>query len=634
MAAHAWVGGGAPVFAQKLAGRRASLQLAFQTAAEGIAQRIRQLGGQAHVLSFSTSISAMGASPNSFSGMDVTAMNRMVADLRRAGWELSEAGSRLGGELSALCLSSPSGQQVRDIGVWAGEQARDLQGRLTTIQQQHDFGTASQAVTGFGLFGGYAPDPDGTGKLTAAAGDGDVVALKALLDLQRTGKDTTLAARLNAWWGQLGPAAQSRLIAASPSLIGSLNGLPATVRDQANRNYLAGQKAAILPELERLRKSWAETQEKLKQMRQNLIVNPNVRRAVVPGDPTELYRSLGKMNEKIKELELKARQIAAVEKGLALAGQNGRPPAFLLQLELGGPGKTAISFGNPDEADNLVAYVPGTGTTLEGFVGDAKRAAVTWDQANKFQADKKIASIAWLGYEAPLWGSTLSLTRTVVNMNAALEGAPLLASFADGLRAAHKAASDVRFTVLGHSYGSTVVGVAAQQRPHAFADQLIAVGSPGMGAVKAKDLGVGSVWVGEAPNDPVGDVGSIPLQFTGTLNDDALHLPAVSGPLGIDPSATEFGAQQFYVKDSGDPAYTFEAHSKYWDDDSSSLKNIGYLVNGQYDYLVPFPEPSATPTVTPPPPLAPPPPPPRLPRAMPTERPSPHPQPSPTPAGE
>ncbi|MFF5212735.1 alpha/beta hydrolase [Streptosporangium sp. NPDC000396] len=635
MAAHAWVGGGAPAFTSTLAARRTTMQQAFRSAAELIAQRIRQLGGQAHAPSFSTSISVMAASPTSFSGMDVAAMNRLVADLQRVGQELPEAGRRLSAELSALCLPASSGRQVADAGVWADEQARDLRRRLTTIQQQHDSGMTNQAMAGFGLFGGHAPDSAGIGKLTAAAGNGDVAALKTLLDIQRTGKDKTLAARLNVWWRQLGPAAQDRLIAASPNLVGSLNGLPATTQDQANRKYLTTQKAAITAELERLRKSWAETQERLKQSRQNLIVNPNVRRTAVPEDPTELYRSMGKTNETIKELELKMRQIEAVEKGLALGGQNGRPPAFLLQLELGGSGKTAVSFGNPDEADNLVAYVPGTGTVLEGFGGDdSKRAAVMWDQANFFQPNKKTASIAWLGYGAPQWDATLSLTRTVVNKNAAEEGAPLLASFVDGLHAAHKAASDARFTVLGHSYGSTVTGLAAQQRPHTFADQLIFVGSPGVGAVKAKDLGVDSVWVGEAPNDPVGDVGSVPLQFTGTLTDDALRLPKVSGALGVDPSAPGFGARQFYVANSGDSLLSFKAHSKYWDDDSASLKNIGYLVTGKYDNLLPFPETPATQMVTPPSPTAPPSPSPRMPYAMPTERPLPHPQFSPIPAGE
>ncbi|ACZ88957.1 alpha/beta hydrolase [Streptosporangium roseum] len=618
------------MFSRALAHRRTTLQLAFQSAAELITQRIRQLGGQAHAPSFSTSISVLAPAPAPFSGMDILAMSRLVADLQRAGRELPEAGRRLSAELSALCLAAPSGPQIVDAGLWAEEQVRDLRQRLNTIQRQHDLGTVSQAMAGFGLFGGHAPDPDGAGRLTAAAGNGDATALKALLDMQRTGRDRTLAARLNAWWRHLGAAVQDRLIAASPNLVGGLNGLPATVRDRANRRCLAGRKTAITAELERLRRTSEDAEAMVEKLEQALPGRPTGPWLVIPVELEELYRSSRKMDEAIRELGPEMRQITAVENGLALGGRNGRPPALLLQLELGGPGRTAISFGDPDEADNLVTYVPGTGTTLEGFTGDANRAAVVWDQAHYFQPDKKIASIAWLGYTAPQWEATLSLNRTVVNTNAAEMGAPALASFADGLHAAHKAASGARFTVLGHSYGSTVTGLAAQQRSGAFADQVIFVGSPGVGAVKAKDLGVGSVWVGEAPNDPVGDVGSLPLQFTGTFDDAAPYLLKVSGPLGVDPSAPEFGAQQFYVKDSGDPAHTFSAHSKYWDVNSTSLKNLGYLINGQYGALIPFPDPPVgsaeilSPLATSPSPQSP---------SISTRNPSPHSLPSSTPAG-
>ncbi|MET8383221.1 alpha/beta hydrolase [Streptosporangium canum] len=617
MAANAWVGGGAPAFAQTLAARRASLQLAFQSAAEQIAQRIGQLGGQARVPAFSTSVSVAAAQPSSFSGMDVTAMGRLVADLQRAGQELPQAGQRLAAELSALCISSPSARQVGDAGVWAEEQVRDLRQRLAVIQQTHDIGTASQATAAFGLFGGHASDANGVGKLTAAAAGGDVAALKALVDLQRTGKDTTLAGRLSVWWRQLGPLAQGQLMAASPSLVGSLNGLPAVDRDRANRAYLAAQKAAIPLEIQRLRASSVKLGAEMKKLSDQMAGIRDPYQKYGLGQRLERLReSSARLEESIKEQELKMRQLVAVEKGMARGGQNGRPPALLLQLELGGLGKTAVSFGNPDEADNVAVYVPGTDTKLEGFGGDdSKRAAATWDQANFFQPNKKIASIAWLGYDAPQWSGLLSLDRTPVFSPAASKGAPLLASFTDGLHAAHEPVSDVRLTVLGHSYGSTTVGKAAQLRPRSFADQLIFVGSPGGGAPQVNDLGVNPVWVGEAPNDLVGDLGAV-------------------APLGGDPSKSNFGAPQFYVADSGDFVGTFAAHSKYWDDDSASLKNIGHLIDGQYDRLVPFPGPSRTSAVTPPPPIAPPTSPPSMSHAMPAEKPSPHPLPSPAPAGE
>lgn len=602
LAACAWVGGGAPAFSKALAEQRTTVQRGFDQAAEEIAARIRQLGGQApQVPPFSTSVSVASAPPTGFSGMDVAAMERLVADLQRAGQQLPEAGQRLSGELSALCLPASSGKQVGGAGEWAQEQVGDLRRRLSVIQQEHDSGMATKAMAGFGLFGDFAPDPGGVSKLTAAAEGGDAAALKALVALQNTGKDTTLASRLNVWWQQLGTTAQQRLAAQSPQLIGSLNGLPAPVRDQANRRYMADQKVTIGAELNRLR-----------------------------------AQSSKEAVEAIKEMELKLRQIASVEQGLALGGQNGRDPALLLQLELGGLGKTAISFGDPDKADNIVAYVPGTGTKLDGFGGsDARRAAVMWDQAHSFaKSSTKVASIAWLGYAAPQWGSA-GAAHTPATLDDAAAGAPALAGFADGLHAAHQAASDARFTVLGHSYGSTVTGVAAQLRPKSFADQVIFVGSPGVVAMHAKDLGVKSVWVGEAPDDPVGDIGSLgPLSgvrpdVPGILSAIASGVVTGVGPFGADPSRSEFGANRFYVQRTGDSRYAFTAHSSYWEQverRSASLKNIGHLIDGQYDKLIPFPEPPPKPT--PPPPTSPP-----CPAPQPPEKSSPHPVPSPTPAG-
>ena len=594
MAANAWVGGGAPVFARALEGRRTGLQQAFTAAAEAVAEQIRRLGGQASAPRFVSHVSVASAVPGRFSGMDVGVMTRLVADLDRAARELPRAGQRLVEELTALCVVATPGRQVAEAGLWAQQQVTDLRRRLAVLQREHPDGTASRASAAFGLFGGHAPDPDGVGALTAAAATGDRAALGRLLELQATGKDATLAFRLNAWWRGLDEQARDRLIATAPDLIGRLNGLPSAVRDQANRRHLEAQRQAITAELARLRASAADAEAR------------------------------------IAELELKMRQIAAVDRALALGGRGNRPPALLLDLYLGKDGKAAISYGDPDEADNVVAYVPGTGTTLEGFAGDALRAVTLWDEADRLvERGKKIASIAWLGYDAPQWDKTHYIDRTVVNQNAAKAGVPALVSFTDGLHAAHKAAAGVRLTVLGHSYGSTLAGLAAQARPKTFADQLIAVGSPGLAAATARDLGVGSVWVGEAPNDPVGDVGSLPLEPTGTF-DPLTGLPEWGGPLGPDPSHPRFGANQFYVEDTGDPAYTFKAHSSYWDIDpatltpSASLRNIARLVNGQYDRLVPFPKPSAPPpTVTPLPTPAP----------SPAPAPSATPTPSPTPAG-
>ncbi len=54
-----------------------------------------------------------------------------------------------------------------------------------------------------------------------------------------------------------------------------------------------------------------------------------------------------------------------------------------------------------------------------------------------------------------------------------------LNTFENGLRASHVGPPSID-TVIGHSYGSTVVGAAASGGHHLDADNVIAVGSPGM----------------------------------------------------------------------------------------------------------------------------------------------------------
>jgi pimeloyl-ACP methyl ester carboxylesterase len=54
-------------------------------------------------------------------------------------------------------------------------------------------------------------------------------------------------------------------------------------------------------------------------------------------------------------------------------------------------------------------------------------------------------------------------------------------------------------TLIGHSYGSMVVGLAAPHLPEVH--DLITLGSPGMGVRHAADLGGARVWSALAPQD-------------------------------------------------------------------------------------------------------------------------------------
>ncbi|MET7336516.1 alpha/beta hydrolase [Nonomuraea sp. NPDC005650] len=598
LAARAWVGGGAGAFTQAMGEQRARLQRAFETAAAQLAERIRVLGGYAAAPSLSASLAATPSARGGYAGMDVEAMTRMVADLERAGHNLPAAGGRLSVELAAAGVSAVPAQQVADVGAWAAGQVVDLRRRLTVLQRRPDGEAGTAAVLGFGLFGGSAPGPGRLGFLLAAAAAGDTSALEKLVAAQNAGKDPTLAARVAAWWQLLDPFARQRLIDTAPQLVGSLNGVPAATRDSANRAYLALRKDAIAKRLAELR-----------------VLDEFLAKGVIAADA---WRRMS-IHREIEELERQRRQIDAVTESLALGGVNGRPPAFLLALELGGLGKAAISFGDPDKADSVVTSVPGTGSTLEGIGADVARAGTLWDQANRSAPRTKTASILWLGYTAPqLDAGILRAATSVAAPHLAQAGAGPLAAFLDGLHATHQSAGTPRFTVLGHSYGSVVTGIAAQTRKGAFADQLILVGSPGTMALRASDLGVKQVWVGESPQDPVADLGHVPLSggrhpVTGILQP---ALPNGPGPFGTDPSNITFGAQRFRVDETpvsgflGFTGYDIETHSGYWDIDSSSLRNMGLIITGQYEDVAKMPTPKP---VSPPLPI---------------------PQPSPTPPGE
>ena len=98
-------------------------------------------------------------------------------------------------------------------------------------------------------------------------------------------------------------------------------------------------------------------------------------------------------------------------------------------------------------------------------------------------------------------------------------------------------------TIVGHSYGSVVLGRALRDRGLQI-DDVVAVGSPGMGVNDADDLGDGfdRIWAGRAHGDPV---------------------PSLPGH-GEDPHDVGFGSTRFHTGD-------ISGHSSYFQEGSLSL---------------------------------------------------------------
>ena len=228
-------------------------------------------------------------------------------------------------------------------------------------------------------------------------------------------------------------------------------------------------------------------------------------------------------------------------------------------------GRGAVSIANPDTARRNAIFVPGTGQDLSRLPFSDEKAFAMYTAAlaaDPGLAPGDVAVTTWMGYDRPM-----DLSRAAFPQPAQA-GADRLSAFENGQRASHLGRPSVD-TVIGHSYGSTVMGAAAAGGHRLDVDNVIAVGSPGMLVDRAGRLNLhpgGTVYVMRAVNDAI-DVGGIVTEWT----------------LGADPAAPGFGARRL-AADPG-PAGPFglpsiAAHSSYWTDGNTALANFGAVIAG------------------------------------------------------
>ena len=260
-----------------------------------------------------------------------------------------------------------------------------------------------------------------------------------------------------AWWKSL-PAERRRfLIEHCPDDIRHLDGLPATVRDEASRNALYGYVDAYGTKRQG---ALADA----KQAFDEANTAPHVDRDKIIQTRTAL-----------KDLEALDAQLQKSE----------HAPAYLLDFNYDTKHHrtTAIvASGNPDTASYVSTLVPGIGTNVRERLGyymginDQLRA-----QAEHMGVDpNKVSTISYLGYVAPEGPGPKLYQAAMIDY--ANEGAPKIARFMEGLRA-HGNANGHSFTntLLTHSFGSTTGGKAMTQVAKGVVDNLIMCGSPGSG---------------------------------------------------------------------------------------------------------------------------------------------------------
>lgn len=369
----------------------------------------------------------------------------------------------------------------------------------------------------------------------------DIAALRA--ELTRLGGDPEA---INDWWNNLSPAEREALKISDPDLVGNTNGIPTGDRDDANRTSLERD----LDDLQ----AKQDAGEELSKEEQRLLDRANAAKDALAVPAVAIPPD------------------TATDVNLIVY----QPGAF------GGDGAVAVSYGDPDTADNTAVIVPGITNDGSNIAGQGADAYQLYKNAVK--NGESAATIAWMGYDAPSWNPENALDwpgdgldmGSVINEGKAEAGGRQLADFVDGLRASDQRPEDAdsNLTVIGHSYGSTTAAHAAHD--HGLnADSLTLIGSPGAGGNdvnSANDLRMpeGKVYAGAADND-----------FVSWLGRD--------GDLGMgqDPTQADFGAKvitsapgpEFHADDLGQGITN---HTSYFDADLNpeSLANLTDIVQG------------------------------------------------------
>ncbi len=242
---------------------------------------------------------------------------------------------------------------------------------------------------------------------------------------------------------------------------------------------------------------------------------------------------------------------------LARCGDQHSREGVLLFSARGG-GRVAQVFGDLATAERVAVLCPGAGNRGSNFwtgLGGLRHRSPALQAARVYDAvcaggpeAARVAVIAWLGYDTPA-GLGVDVARAVL----ARAGAVALRRLVAGLVVTSPGATIV---LLGHSYGSVVIGAAASHLPRQVTD-LVVFGSPGMGVRNAGELRTSArVWAGQARRDWVRWVPGLRLLGVG-------H--------GTKPAHPAFGASALSTADVPD-------HDHYLSPGTDALAHVARIV--------------------------------------------------------
>lgn len=320
-------------------------------------------------------------------------------------------------------------------------------------------------------------------------------------------------AAVNAAWSSMSTAQRADLVDRFPKMVGNADGLPTPVRHQANVSLLDQQRNNLI--------------QRLKIVKANMRANPRM--------------PLGDEKRQLEDALAGLDQVAETAK---------QPDKYLLSIDstANDRGQVIIASGNPDTADNVSTVVPGTFSDLGDAMNYVEHGERIKGTAEQFALNESFANVTYVDYESPSQLYYAGADRY------ADDASGDIAKFQEGLRASHEGDAPSHNTIIGHSYGTTAIGYAAQDYGLPV-DDMVLLGSPGTGAYHASQLGVPPerIWVGMNGFD---EIKAVP-----------------NGWFGTDPHDPLFGASEL-------PTETFSRHSDYFTDEKT-VDRMGRVVAGQ-----------------------------------------------------
>ncbi|WP_231745502.1 alpha/beta hydrolase [Arthrobacter sp. EpRS71] len=381
--------------------------------------------------------------------------------------------------------------------------------------------------------------------------------------LEQPGLDPVVIAK---WWAGLGHtivdgviepgAAQLLLIEALPGVIGNLNGITTTARNEANVLRLATEQERITAELAR----------------------------TPPFLPTS--QGLSVTNPAWTRLQTQQKALDGIGDALARAGVSGAAVLLGFDLTHGSP-KAQVSAGNPDTAQNVTYAVSGMDITPQsGFNDWAKNAANLQLRQSQNEPGKSFAVVAWINYEPPT-------VPTVNSGDAARAGAGRFVTDLQGFNAVREGLGNrtpETLNVLAHSYGTTVTSDALAAAALNVASFTM-LGSAGIEkeirSAGELHIPVGRVYITEAAGDGLAKMGRFQRQ---------------------DPRGEYFGAKVFSseaatidgIEYHGTTEHNTLVHGPgkggygYLDQDTTALYEAALTTTGKGDRILPGTRPQSS----------------------------------------